>query len=81
MLHEEIRFFKPMMKRTRSPILSNLILFLFYISYFYMLLYDCQQSSLNQQNIKFGSYIKSTKIIGVVKFNIKQIFNLFLKTN
>lgn len=44
-----------------------------------MLLYDCQQISLNQQNIKFGFYIKSTKIISVVKFNIKQIFNTFLK--
>lgn len=46
-----------------------------------MLLYDCQKISLNQQNIKFGLYIKSTKIIGVVKFNIKQIFNMFFKTN
>lgn len=46
-----------------------------------MLLYDCQQISLNQQNIKFRFYIKSTKIISVVKFNIKKIFNMFFKTN
>lgn len=46
-----------------------------------MLLYDCQQIGLNQQNIKCGFYIKSTKTISDVKFNIKQIFNMFFKPN
>lgn len=44
-----------------------------------MLLYDCQQISLNQQNIKFVFDIKSSKIIGVVKFNIEHIFNILKK--